>query len=44
MDLAWQFFLGDLPEDKAIINSHAASYAFCKAGAGDSGRKSGCSW
>lgn len=39
MDLAWQFHRGDLPEDMAVINSHAASYASCKAGEGASGAK-----
>ena len=39
MDLAWQFYRGNLPEDTAVINSHAASYASCKAGVGDSAAK-----
>lgn len=39
MDLDWQFYRGNLPEDTAVVNSHAASYASCKAGVGDSAAK-----
>ena len=39
MDMAWQFHRGDLPEDNAVVNSHTASYASCKAGVGDSAAK-----
>ncbi len=39
MDLNWKFHRGDLPEDTATINSHADSYASCKAGELGSGAK-----